>query len=250
MNPPKIAIIFAAGKGSRLAPLTNTIPKPLLQVAGKSLLEWNLEKVVGLVDSVIIVISYMGAQIIADFGHDYKGKKIHYVWQKNPKGGTLDALRTAVYYSSVDIENSDFLVLNSDDIHGAEIYAKFGEHMALNSDIMALSARVVDDRERLKSLGIFEVDQENNLVQIWEKPQEFVSNLANSGIYYLPGDVINYVEKELNQSDIEHYITTDLFGKYMLENEVKIISSSDMWLQISTVSDLEGAERFIAKNQA
>jgi NDP-sugar pyrophosphorylase family protein len=167
------------------------------------------------------------------------------VWQKNPKGGTLDALRTAVYYSGLNIENSDFLVLNSDDIHGAEIYTKFAEHMALNSDMMALSARVVEDKERLKSLGIFEVDRENNLVQIWEKPQEFVSNLVNSGIYYLPGDVINYVDKDLNQSEVEHYITTDLFGKYMLDQKVKIISSSDIWLQISTPEDLEAAERFV-----
>ncbi|MDP4007342.1 MAG: NTP transferase domain-containing protein, partial [bacterium] len=62
------AVIIAAGKGMRMRPLTLNLPKPLLRVMGKSILERNLEQLQGLVDEVILVIGYKGEAIKKYFG--------------------------------------------------------------------------------------------------------------------------------------------------------------------------------------
>ena len=63
-----ISIVFAGGRGTRLNPLTETIPKPLIRVCGKPLIQWNMERVARNVDKFLIVISYLGEQIIDYFG--------------------------------------------------------------------------------------------------------------------------------------------------------------------------------------
>ena len=247
MSKNTIAIIFAAGKGSRLAPLTNATPKPLLTVSDKSLLEWNMQKIAPMVDKIIIVVSYLADQIINKIGNSYNGLEVEYVIQNNPKGGTLDALRTAIFYSKADNQDQNYLILNADDIHGSEIYSKFSTSIQTNPDQALVSARIVEDREKLKSLGIFEADASSNLVQIWEKPQEFVSELANSGVYYFPNKVKGLIDPTPNTSDKEHYITTDLFTPYSKIHPIKVVSSSDLWLQISNQDDLKTANEYFSE---
>ncbi len=79
-------IILAAGKGTRLNPLTDTRPKPLIPIANKSILEWNLDALTGVVDEVIIVIGYKGDMIKEKIGKKYGSLKISYVEQKEQKG--------------------------------------------------------------------------------------------------------------------------------------------------------------------
>jgi NDP-sugar pyrophosphorylase family protein len=247
MDQDRIAIVFAAGRGSRLAPLTDTTPKPLLKVKNKSLLEWNLGKIFPLVDKVIIVVSYLSEQITSSIGDNFLGKPIEYVTQQNPKGGTLDAFRTAIFQSNPSNFTANFLILNADDIHGSQIYEKFQDQILTNPDQALVSARIVKDSEKLKSLGIFEVNDDCDLVQIWEKPQYFVSELANSGIYYFPNKVKSFIDPTPNTTDKEHYITTDLFTPYSKVFPIKVISSDDMWLQISTPQDLEAANQYFVQ---
>ncbi|MEM1312870.1 MAG: nucleotidyltransferase family protein [Patescibacteria group bacterium] len=249
MKNNTVGVIFAAGRGSRLAPLTDTTPKPLIKVMGKPLIKWNLEQIVDLVSEIVIVISYLGEQVQVQVGDSFNGLPVYYANQANPKGGTLDALRTALFGSATNILSGSLLVLNSDDIHGGEIYSNFEKHISLNPELMALSATIVSDRERLKSLGVFQVDKEGKLLQIWEKPQAFVSELANSGIYYVPNDALGYINSEPNLSEKEQYITTDFFGKYALDHSIKIIPSKDTWLQISNPEDLKIAEDFFGKSR-
>ena len=68
------AVILAAGKGTRCVPLTLTRPKVLLKVANKTLLEHNLDQLVGIVNEVIIVIGYLGEKIKEGMWKRYKEK--------------------------------------------------------------------------------------------------------------------------------------------------------------------------------
>jgi NDP-sugar pyrophosphorylase family protein len=74
-------VILAAGKGTRLRPLTDDIPKPLVLVAGKSLLEHIVAALPSAVDELIIVHGYLGEQIKAHCGEFYFGRKVTYVEQ-------------------------------------------------------------------------------------------------------------------------------------------------------------------------
>ena len=240
------AIVFAAGRGSRLMPLTNDTPKPMLKVSDKTLLEWNLDNIIDMVDNIVIVVNYLGQQIVDYIGEKYKGKNVEFVWQNNPKGGTLDAFRAALYESKSIDNTSNYIVLNADDIHGPEIYEKFKKNISNNPEMAILSARYILNLDQLKTLGVYEVDSENYLQNMHEKPQKFVSNLANSGLYYLPNKSKELISKTPNQSDKEEYITTDLFNKYLLKYKIKILYSQDMWLQISNPTDLKKARDLLA----
>jgi NDP-sugar pyrophosphorylase family protein len=59
------AIILAAGKGTRLRPITNTVPKPLVKIYGKSIIEYNLESIYKHVTEIIIIVQYREEDIIS-----------------------------------------------------------------------------------------------------------------------------------------------------------------------------------------
>jgi len=82
----KQAVILAAGKSTRTYPLTLTKPKPLLKVAGKTIIEHNLEQLIGIVDEVYIVVGHKAEMIKKFVGNEFKGIKIKYVTQKKPTG--------------------------------------------------------------------------------------------------------------------------------------------------------------------
>lgn len=109
------AVILAAGRGTRMGALTRTTPKPLLQIAGKTLLEHKFDMLPYDVDEIILVVGYLGGEIQKKFGGGYKGKRVLYMEQENPTGGTADAL-----WQAKDILHDKFLVMNGDNLYSRE----------------------------------------------------------------------------------------------------------------------------------
>ncbi len=85
---PIDAVIMAGGRGQRLQPLTNTIPKPLLKVGEKAIIEHNLDRLALFgIDDFWISVKYLGEQIENHFGSGHeKNVKIEYVWENEPLG--------------------------------------------------------------------------------------------------------------------------------------------------------------------
>lgn len=106
------AIILAAGDSKRMKPLTDNIPKPLLKVAGKTLLWRLVDSFPKEVDEIILVIGYLGNQITDYCGDEFLGRPVTYVWQKE-RSGTYNALKLTENYLP---ENKSFFVFNSDDL--------------------------------------------------------------------------------------------------------------------------------------
>jgi len=75
-------VILAAGKGTRLRPLTENCPKPLVEVGGKTLLDHIVGALPSSVDELIIVTGYLGEMIEAYCGTEFHGRKVTYVTQK------------------------------------------------------------------------------------------------------------------------------------------------------------------------
>lgn len=115
------AVILAAGKGTRMRPLTDTVPKPLQMVCGKSLLAYKLDALPRAVDDVVIVIGHLGEQIISAIGERYGDRTIRYVAQSE-LDGTAGALRSAQ-----DLLRERFLVLMGDDLYDAEELSRLAE---------------------------------------------------------------------------------------------------------------------------
>ena len=81
-------IIMAAGKGSRMQPLTNHTPKPLAKIGNQTLLEINMHRLAPLVDSFVIVVYYLADQIEKYIGDTFEGKPVHYAHASGATTGT------------------------------------------------------------------------------------------------------------------------------------------------------------------
>lgn len=108
------AVILAAGRGSRMGELAESTPKPMLKVAGKTLLEHKLDALPKDVDEVIMIVGHFGGIIHDYFGGSYGDKRILYVEQEQ-LNGTAGAL-----WQAADILHDRFLVMNGDDIYAPE----------------------------------------------------------------------------------------------------------------------------------
>ena len=106
------AMLLAAGRGQRMRPLTDTLPKPLLPVGGKPLIVWQLERLKRAgIDCIVINLSYLGERIVAALGDGARwGVRIRYRWER---GGALETggdIRAAL----AQLQDGPFLVANAD----------------------------------------------------------------------------------------------------------------------------------------
>lgn len=108
------AIIMCAGRGTRMRPLTDSIPKPLVPILGKGSLERTLDILPREIDRVILVVGYRGDQIRDRIGTAWKGTKVTYLTQ-SPLDGTGGALRQV----EPSLESDRFLIMNGDDLYSA-----------------------------------------------------------------------------------------------------------------------------------
>ncbi len=105
-------VILAAGKGSRMLGLTKEVPKPLLKIKGKTLLEYKFDILPKDCNEIILVIGYLGEKIKKYFGNEYKGKKITYI-QSDPLGTGYSL------WQARDHLNEKFIVMTGDDLYSS-----------------------------------------------------------------------------------------------------------------------------------
>jgi bifunctional UDP-N-acetylglucosamine pyrophosphorylase/glucosamine-1-phosphate N-acetyltransferase len=151
------AIILAAGRGTRLAPLTDIIPKPLIPVQGRPILEHIIKALPPQIDEVIIVVGYKGDALKNYFGTYYDQRKITYADQGKTLG-TYGALLSAKQY----IHTGSFLVMGADDIQDREALEK----------MIALPLAFGIQIKKLPSKNYLIVDIENDRVRGFKRPTE------------------------------------------------------------------------------
>lgn len=219
-------VILAAGKGTRLRPLTENNPKPLVKVAGRPLLDHIASAVPSAVTEFIIVTGYLGEQIREHCGEEYFGRPVTYVEQKEQKG-TGHAL-----WLCKDLIKGRFLYMFADDIHGRDDIANACSYTR---------SMLVLRTETPERFGIAVRHPDGTLAEFVEKPETPPSNLASTGIFVLDKDIFNYELKTKTKGELYH---TDVIREYARDYPIAVVEQQ-LWLPVGYPEDVERADKFL-----
>ena len=179
-------VVLAGGFGTRLRPWTYEIPKPILPMLDKTLLEHVVEVVPsGKVDEVVVAGGYKVDDIEAYFKEADVSYDVRIVRETEPlgTGGALGNCR--------DVVSGQFVCLNGDIISSLDMQVGLDLHQK-NGGIGTLALWEVEDPTRF---GIVGLDDEQRITQFKEKPapEEVFSNLINAGSYLFKDDIFDYI---------------------------------------------------------
>lgn len=222
-------VILAAGKGTRLRPLTDSTPKPLVKVSGKSLLDHIVEALPSSIDELVIVTGYLENQIREHCGEVFHGRKVTYVHQEEQKG-TAHAL-----WLCKDHLRGRFLFMFADDLHGASDIARATSY----SRSMLTFTTTTPEK-----FGIVVRHPDGTLAEIIEKPEHAPSNLASTGVMVLDDHIFKYDPYAIETKG-EYYLT-DVIQEYAKEYPIAVVEQS-LWIPIGYPEDIEKAERILAQ---
>ncbi|HEX9996607.1 MAG TPA: sugar phosphate nucleotidyltransferase [Abditibacterium sp.] len=180
------AIILAGGMGTRLRPLTYTIPKPMLPVAGRPALAHIVESLAQAdCDDVIITTNYLAELIGSKLALMGLPIPVECVKEDQPLG-TAGCIRNLY-----DRLQDEFIVIQGDAVSDIDYGAFLNHHRQKNADVSIAAMRVADTRE----FGIIATDPNGQITRFQEKPrpEEAFSDLANAGYYILKKEMFRDV---------------------------------------------------------
>ena len=219
------AVILAAGKGTRLAPLTDDLPKVLVPINGKPFLQYVIEHLncAGFID-LAIVIGYRGDQVRAFV--DSLGLSVTFIEQKEQKG-TAHAVSLAKGF----VGNEDFVVVAGDNIWSSSDLERL--NVSDSDSYSYVSATKVSDPSRFGVLVV----EDGLLVKVVEKPKEFVSDLVNVSAYKFTSEIFDALSRITVSSRGELEIT-DALSLLALEKKVKVNVLDGFWHDLGCVEDI------------
>ena len=219
-------VILAAGKGSRLRPLTETIPKPLVTVNNKTLLDHIVEAMPSSINELIIVIGYKGEMIKDYCGEKFHGRPVTYIEQKEINGPAK------ALWLTKDLIKGRFLFMFADDIHGKDDLAR------AISFSRAILATTSDNPERF---GVIVRNPDGTIAEMIEKPESPSSNLVATGPMVLDQKIFEFPpESPINNE----YFMPEIIMRYKEKYPIAVVEEN-MWLAIGYPEDIDRAEQRI-----
>jgi dTDP-glucose pyrophosphorylase len=226
---PVHAVIMAGGRGERLRPLTDNIPKPMLPLGSKPILEHNIDRLISFgIETITIAVRYLAEQIIDYFGDgSTKGVNIDYIKEDTPLG-TIGALSLIK-----EIKQESVLVLNSDifsNINFEDLFLVFENG---NADMAVASIPYSVDIP----YAIMELEG-NRIRSFKEKPKN--TYYANAGIYLIKKQSVNIIPRG------SLFNATDLMNS-IISNNGRLIHSpiTGYWIDIGKHDDYNKAKEII-----
>jgi mannose-1-phosphate guanylyltransferase len=180
------AVILAGGLGTRLRPLTNTVPKPLIPIVDTPMVEYIISSLPEEVTSVIMAVSYMQEALERYFSETEHDVQVHVVNEEEPLG-TGGAIKNVESY----LEDT-FLVFNGDVIASLDIERLLAFHRSTKG-IGTIALWKVEDPSRY---GVVDLDAGSRILKFLEKVprEEAPSDLINAGVYVLEPAILDHME--------------------------------------------------------
>ena len=227
---PVDAVIMAGGRGTRLQPLTNTTPKPLLDIGNKNIMEHNVDRLnLFGINNFWFSVNYFGKQIEMFFGNGSdKNKSIEYVWEDSPLG-TIGAV------SKIKNFKHDYiLITNSDILTNLDYESFFIDFKTKDADLSIVSIPY----HVIVPYAVLEISENEFITGFKEKPN--YTYKSNGGIYLIKKSLLEFIPKNT------FFNATDLIEKLISKNK-KVISYTlnDYWLDIGKHEDYIKAKKDI-----
>ncbi|HLH66828.1 MAG TPA: NDP-sugar synthase [Solirubrobacteraceae bacterium] len=217
------ALILAGGEGTRLRPLTSTIPKPVVPLAGRPFITHMIDwlRAHG-VDDVILACGFMAGAVRQVLGDGARsGVRLRYVEEPEPLG-TGGALKYAQ-----DLLDERFLMLNGDCLTDVDLTAQLAQHERTGA-LLTLGLIAVEDPS---AYGLVRCDGDGRVTQFLEKPSaaEIDSNLVSLGAYVVQREVLDEMPPAGSRVSIERDVFPRLIGRGLYGWR-----ASGYWLDIGT----------------
>lgn len=223
---PLDAIIMAGGEGRRLRPLTEQVPKPLLKVGDKPIIEYNIERLrLYGIQNIFISIKYLGEQLVDYFGDGSAyGVNIRYIREEQTLG-TIGAVSLME-----GLQHENLLVMNSDLLTNIDFEDFYLTHLEKKSDMTVASVPY-----QVKIPYAVLETEDHTVLSFIEKPT--YTYYSNGGIYLIEKDLINWIPKN------GHYNATDLMQEVIgRKRRLTNYPLLGYWLDIGRHEDFEKAQ--------
>jgi NDP-sugar pyrophosphorylase family protein len=243
------AVILAAGKGTRLHPLTEHTPKPLVKVSGTPILEHIIMALPREIGELIIVVGYRGEQIRDYFGELFDGRIITYVTQTEQRGtyhalvAAREILQKAEAHEAPieeiirpDLSPTRFLLLNADDLHGTEALAE-----ALQKPLAIIASRHEDPTK----FGVIIQNEDGTLNDTIEKPEHADDTLVSTGALVLDDRIFSYTVEPAKNGEL--YVTNAV-RQLVKDAQIDVVMQSE-WIPIGYPEDVQRAEEILAARE-
>jgi len=227
------AVVMAAGLGKRMKPLTKNIPKALVKLRGKPLLQHVLESMEkGGIEEALLVIGFGGEKVRKRFGTKFGGVKLSYVEQAIPMGTAH-----AVLQAKGKVRGK-FLVASGDVVFGRDVWKKLWGKKGFDA-VVALREEKEPER-----FGVA-IAKGKSLTQIVEKPGKSLgSNLVNAGAYCFSQKVFPALEKTKISARGEFELT-DTINAIAAAGKAGFVLYRGKCLDIGTLEEFKKAEKAV-----
>ncbi|WP_042666561.1 bifunctional sugar-1-phosphate nucleotidylyltransferase/acetyltransferase [Haloferax sp. ATB1] len=223
------AILLAAGRGTRMRPLSNEVPKPMLTVAGQPIVGHTAEAAVEAgADELVMVVGYGQEAVREHFGSSYRGVPVSYV-EQDEQQGTADAVRAAEEYI-----DGAFAVL-----YGDNLYDPDGIDSLFDAAPSIASIRVPNPG----NYGVLNV-ADGAVAEIVEKPDAPRNDLVNAGAYVFPAEARDMLDVPLSERGEREL--TDVLDRVIDEFNVSPVTL-DRWMDVGRPWELLEANEWKLK---
>ena len=226
------AVILAGGKGTRLRPYTTVIPKPLVPLGDKAILEILIGRLKKSgIDEIMLCVNHLAELIQAFFGDGTKyGIKITYSMEDRP-------LSTVAPIKLINNLPQHFLVMNGDLLTDLDFNDFFSYHLRVNSLLTVATYK----RKTKIDFGVIDIDESQNCAVGFREKPEYDFNVS-MGVYVFNRDVLRYVPTD-QPFGFDNLMITLLHQK----EKINIYQYNGYWLDIGRPEDYEKANEDIER---
>lgn len=232
-------IILAGGSGTRLYPITKAVCKQLMPIYDKPMVYYPLTTLMqaGIRDILIITTPEDQDQFkrLLNDGSQW-GVNFEYAIQEKPRG-LSDAFIVGADFIGDD---SVAMILGDNIFYGADMAEQLQAIVKDFKGAVGFAVEVEDARR----YGVYEFDENMNVISIEEKPENPKSNYANSGLYFCDSRVVE-IAKNVEPSERGEIEITSTLDAYRQLGELKVSLFNDVWLDTGTIESLTDATDFV-----